>query len=149
MPFFGGFTFVTDITLWRCWSTVSSSNNVPVAAVSATNDLHLCCSTFIRLLYWDSTSEYEETWLILSKVFPMSQSRFLLFPNFLPSYSGVLIHLCALHTCVCRSYCCSVDSWLSHACSSKRLESLHYQHLCIQGDFYSCPCLYLCLSWAC
>ena len=76
MPFFGGFTFVTDITLWRCWSTVSSSNNVSVAAVSATNDLHLCCSTFIRLLYWDSTSEYEETWLILSKLFPMSQSHF-------------------------------------------------------------------------
>ena len=76
MPFFVGFMFITDMTLWRYWSTMSSSKNVPVAAVSTTKGLRFCCSTFIRLLYWYSTSEQVEDWFSSSKVFPKSQLHF-------------------------------------------------------------------------
>ena len=51
------FMFVTGIALWMYWSTVSSFKKVLVADISATNGLLFYCSTFVRLVYYDSTSE--------------------------------------------------------------------------------------------
>ena len=53
MPFFVGFIVMTGMALWIHGSTVSSSKNVPIVAVSATNGLRFYCSTLIQILYWD------------------------------------------------------------------------------------------------
>ena len=55
IPFFVGFVFMTGIELWMYWSNVSSSKNISVATISTNNGLRFCCSTFKRVLYWDST----------------------------------------------------------------------------------------------